>query len=473
METAVRPSAARSDGALDASGVAPTVAPAMRQPTVPNPRARVLADARSRLTTAESAVQAVRSGDRLWVQQGSGAPATLLAALAARAPELRNVEVCHMLTLGSLGHLRPGLAGHLSHNALFIGENARSAVAAGRADYTPVALGDIERLFEHVLPIDVAFVQTSPPDEHGFLSLGTGPDCTLTAARHARRVIVEINDRMPRALGDTFLHVSQVDAIIPVSRPLLELGQPQVDAVQIKVAEHVADLVPDGATLQLGIGAIPNEVLARLADHKDLGIHSELCSDGLVPLIEAGVITGARKSLHPGKVVSGIVLGSRVILDYIDNNPMFEFHPTSYVNDPFIIAQNDRMVAINSAIQVDLTGQVSANSIGLVPFSGVGGQPDFIRGAARSSGGRSIIALPSTARKGAVSRIVPILDAGAGVVCTRADVDLVVTEFGVAHLHGRTLRQRAEALIGIAHPCFRDELWKFAMHHHHVEAPPA
>jgi 4-hydroxybutyrate CoA-transferase len=439
----------------------------------PLQRSRLPAGARNKLTTAAGAMALVRSGDRVWVQQGSGAPASLLDALAARAAELVDVEIAHMLTLGPLGHLRPELAGHLRHNALFIGENARAAVAEGRADYTPVALGDIEHLFEEALRIDIALVQTSPPDQHGFLSLGTGPDCTLTAARRARHVVVEMNERMPRALGDTFLHVSQADALVPVSRPLLELNPPPVDAVQIQVAEHVAELVPDGATLQVGIGAIPNAVLARLGDRKELGIHSELCSDGLVPLIEAGVITGTRKGLHPGKIVSGIVLGSRVILDYIDNNPMFEFHPTGYVNDPLIIAQNNQMMAINSAIQVDLTGQVCADSIGLVPFSGVGGQPDFIRGALRSRGGRSVIALPSTAQQGSVSRIVPVLDAGAGVVCTRADVDEVVTEYGVAHLRGRTLRQRAEALISIAHPRFRDELWDFAVHHHHIVAQPA
>lgn len=471
METAVKPTEAASGSMLEAAGIEPAGAGAPQPRSLSTPRAGVLGRARSRLSSAENAVSLVRSGDRVWVQQGSGAPATLLAALAARAPDLRDVEVCHMLTLGPLGHLRPGLAGHLRHNALFIGENARPSVAAGRADYTPVALGDIERLFEAALTIDVAFVQTSLPDEHGFLSLGTGPDCTLTAARHARHVIVEMNARMPRALGDTFLHLSQADAIVPVSRPLFELEPPPADAAQIAVAEQVAQLIPDGATLQVGIGAIPNEVLARLGDRRDLGIHSELCSDGLVPLIEAGVITGARKSLHRGKIVSGIVLGSRVILDYIDNNPMFEFHPTSYVNDPFVIAQNERMVAINSAIQVDLTGQVCADSIGLAPFSGVGGQPDFIRGAARSMGGHAIIALPSTAHDGTMSRIVPVLDAGAGVVCTRADVDEIVTEYGVARLRGRSLRQRAEALIGIAHPSFRDQLWRFAVRHHHLEAP--
>ena len=473
MEISVRPSAPRTGVAAEGSPTAQSAATAARRTPAPPHRPDPLASVRRKLTSAEKAVELVHSGDRVWVQQGSGAPATLLEALAARAGDLENVEICHMLTLGPLAHLRPEVAGHLRHNALFIGENARPAVASGRADYTPASLGDIERLFEDELRIDVAFVQTSPPDEHGFLSLGTGPDCTLTAARRARCVIVEMNERMPRALGDTFLHASVADAVVPVSRQLWELDQPEPDPVDIRVAEHVAALVPDGATLQVGIGAIPNEVLSRLGDRKDLGIHSELCGDGVVPLIEAGVITGARKTLHRGKVVTGIVLGSRVILDYVDNNPMFEFHPTSYVNDPFVIAQNDGMVAINSAIQVDLTGQVCADFIGLVPFSGVGGQLDFVRGAARSRGGRSIIALPSTAMRGGVSRIVATLDPGSGVVTTRADVHTVVTEYGVAHLRGHTLRQRAEALISIAHPSFRDELWEFAVRHHHMEARSA
>jgi acyl-CoA hydrolase len=346
-------------------------------------------------------------------------------------------------------------------------------VAEGRADYTPVSLGEIERLFADELRIDVALVQTSPPDEHGFLSLGIGPDCTLTAACHASRVIVEMNEQMPRALGDTFLHASRATAIVPVSRPLRELVPEPSDTVQMRVAEHVAELVPDGATLQVGIGGIPNAVLARLGDRHDLGIHSELCPDGVVELIEAGVINGARKTLHPGKVVSGFVLGSRIIFDYIDDNPMFEFHRTSYVNDPFIIAQNDGMIAINSAIEVDLSGQVCADSIGAQPYSGVGGQLDFVRGASRARGGRAIIALPSTARRGSVSRIVPTLAPGAGVVTTRADVHDVVTEYGVAHLRGRNLRQRAEALISVAHPSFRAELVEYAVRTHRLEARSA
>jgi acyl-CoA hydrolase len=425
---------------------------------------------RDRLADAATAVQLIRSGDRVWAQQGCATPATLLDALAERGEDLRDVEICHMMTLGSLAYARPDLAGHLRHNGLFLGENVRAAVAEGRADYTPVSLGDIERLFSDELRIDVALVQASPPDEDGFLNLGTGPDCTLTAACQASRVVVEMNDQMPHAIGDTLLHVSRAAAIVPVSRPLLELVQQPPDPIQTRVAERVAEMVPDGATLQIGIGALPSAVLARLGGHRDLGIHTELCPDGVVPLIEAGVINGARKTLHPGKVVSGFVLGSRIILEYIDGNPMFEFHRTSYVNDPFVIAQNDRMIAINSAIEVDLSGQVCADSIGGRPYSGVGGQLDFVRGAARSSGGRAIIALPSTARRGTASRIVPMLAPGAGVVTPRADVHDVVTEYGVAHLRGRSLRQRAAALINVAHPSFRAELIEYAARAHLLEA---
>ncbi len=466
----------RSEQAVSRRGVGPamgdTPSTADRMPTDGAWPAR--RDAwRERVTTAEVAVQLIRSGDRVWVQQGCGTPATLLEALAARAAELRDVEMCHMMTLGTLDYARPELAGHLRHNGLFLGENVRAAVAEGRADYTPVALGEIEQLFDDELRIDVALIQTSPPDEHGFLSLGLGPDCTLTAAGRAARVIVEMNDRMPRGSGDTLLHASQATAIVPVSRPLRELVAEPPDAVHLRVAQNVAELIPDGATLQVGIGGIPNAVLAGLGDRHDLGIHSELCPDGVVPLMEAGVINGARKTLHPGKVVAGFVLGSRVIFDYVDGNPMFEFHRTSYVNDPYVIAQNDGMIAVNSAIQVDLSGQVCADSLGDQPYSGVGGQPDFVRGASRSRGGRAIIALPSTARGGSVSRIVATLAPGAGVVTTRAEVHDVVTEYGVAHLRGRNLRQRAEALIRVAHPSFRAELADYAARAHRLEPRPA
>ena len=424
---------------------------------------------------AERAVEVVRSGDRVWVHPGNSTPEPLLDALVQRASELRNVELLHMLTLGKAAYTRAEYAGSFRHNGLFLGGNVRDAVAAGRADYTPVALSEIESLFTSGdLPIDVALVQVSPPDRYGYVSLGTGVDCTMTAATAARRVVAEVNRNMPRALGDTFLHVSRICAMVETSRPLLELPPASSSAVTERIARHVASLVPDGATLQIGIGGIGNEVLAALRGHRDLGIHSELCPDGVVPLIEAGVITGAKKTLHRGKIVAGFVLGSRALFESIDQNPLYEFHRTSYVNDPFVIAQNDSMHAINCAIQVDLSGQVCADSMGARPYSGVGGQPDFVRGAGRSKGGKAIIALPSTAKNGAISRIVPALDPGAGVVTSRSDVQYVVTEHGIAYLRGKTLRQRAEALIAIADPAFRDWLGEMARQVYcHREAPRA
>jgi 4-hydroxybutyrate CoA-transferase len=345
---------------------------------------------------------------------------------------------------------------------------------AGRADYTPIMLGEIEKLFcSGEMPIDTVLMQLSSPDEYGYMSLGVGVDCTLNAARCARHVIAEVNRRMPRVHGDSFLHVSKVEAIVETDRPLLELKPEPFTELQARIGEHVASLIPDGATLQVGIGGIPDAVLACLGDKRDLGIHSEMCSDGVIALIEAGVINGERKSIHRGKVVVGFVLGTDKLFRFIHENPIFELHPTQYTNDPFVIAQNERMIAINSAIQVDLTGQVCSDSIGTRPYSGIGGQLDFIRGAARSKGGKPIIALPATAKNGTISRIVPMLDSGAGVVTTRADVHYVVTEYGVAYLHGKTLRQRAEALIAIAHPKFRDELYDFAAKVHYLDRKPA
>jgi acyl-CoA hydrolase len=315
----------------------------------------------------------------------------------------------------------------------------------------------------------VALITCSPPDGQGYLSLGTGVEGTLTAAECARHVIVEVNSRMPRTLGDTFIHVSRVSAIVETSRPLLEVQFEAPSDVQQAIAKNVASLIPDGACLQLGIGGIPDGVLECLKDHKDLGIHSEMVSDGVIELIESGVINGRRKAVHPGKVLIGFVLGTRRLFDFIHESSIFEFQRTRYVNDPFLIAQNPAMVAINSALQVDLTGQVCADSLGTKPYSGVGGQVDFIRGAARSKGGKPVIALPATAKNGTVSRIAPVLDPGAGVVTSRADVHYVVTEYGVAYLHGKNLRQRAEALIAIAHPRFRNELMDFAVKARYLE----
>jgi len=424
---------------------------------------------REKLTTAERAVERVSSGHRVYVHPGCAEPETLVSALLKRAGQLANVEIVHLLTFGNADYVKPEYRGHFRHNALFIGSNVREAVTEGRADYTPIFLCEIERLFTSgQLPLDGALVQLSPPDEHGYMSLGVGVDCTLTAARCARYVIAEVNDRMPRALGDSFLHVTKVSAIVETSHPLAELLPVPFTELQHRIAQNVAALIPDGATLQMGIGGIPDAVLSCLRDRKDLGIHSEMVSDGVIPLIESGVVNGEKKTLHTGKVVAGFVLGTRRLADFIHDNPIFEFHPTSYVNDPFIIAQNENMIAINSALQIDLTGQVCADSIGTTLYSGIGGQVDFVRGAARSKGGKPIIAMPSTAKDGTVSRISSLLS-GAGVVTSRGDVHYVVTEHGVAYLHGKTLRQRAEALIAIADPAFRDQLYDFAYRVHYLE----
>jgi acyl-CoA hydrolase len=418
---------------------------------------------RSKVKTADQALAVLRSGQRVYIHQGCAEPEELVKAMVRRAPHVRDVEVIHLATMGTAEYARPEFEGHFRHNALFIGANVRRAVQEGRADYTPIFLHEIEALFRNgALPLDVALIQCSPPDDFGFMSLGPGVDITLTAAKHARHLIIEVNDQCPRTLGDTFLHVSKADAIVETSHPLPEYHKGEITDVHRAIAAHAANLIPDGATLQTGIGGIPDAVLLALVHHKDLGVHTEMFSDGLIELIQSGVVNNERKTLHPHKVISGFVLGTRKLFDFIHDNPIFEFHPTSYTNDPFVIAQNERMVAINSALEVDLTGQVCADSLGHLPYSGIGGQVDFIRGAARSKGGVPIIALPSTAREGTVSRIVPVLRPGAGVVTSRGDVHYVVTEFGVASLHGKTLRQRAEALIQIAHPRFREELLREA-----------
>jgi 4-hydroxybutyrate CoA-transferase len=411
------------------------------------------------LTPADEAVALIRSGQRVYIGGGCGVPQPLLAALVARAPALRDVEIIHMLTAGEDPTAAPEYQHSFRHNALFVGANVRRALHEGRADFTPVFLSEIPRLFRSgELPLDVALIQVSPPDQHGFCSLGVEVGCTLPAAQLARTVVAEINEQMPRTLGDSFIHVSQLAACIESDRPLPEAPQGATDPVAAQIGQQVAELIPDGATLQLGIGAIPDAVLRCLTHKRHLGIHSELCADGIIDLVEAGVIDGAAKTLHRGKIVVGFLLGTRRLFDWVHNNAMVELHPTDYVNDPFVIAQHRQMVAINSAVQVDLTGQVCADSIGSQIYSGAGGQVDFIRGAARSEGGRPIIALPSTAKHGTISRIVPTLDVGAGVVTSRYDVHDVVTEYGVAHLYGRTLAQRARALIAVAHPAFRDRL---------------
>jgi 4-hydroxybutyrate CoA-transferase len=425
---------------------------------------------RAKCASAAEALEAVRSGDRVWIQSGCGTPSTLVNALVARAPELHNVEVVHMMTLGSADYTKPEYQGRFRHRGMFLGANVREAVAAGRADYTPIFLSEIEGLFTSgALPLDVVLMQVSPPDAHGFVSLGTTVDCTLTASRCAPIILAEVNERMPRTHGDTFIHVSRISAVVETSRPLLEARSEHFTDQHLEVARNVATLIPDGATLQTGIGGIPEAVLTLLGDRRDLGIHTEMFSDSVIDLIESGVINGERKSLHRGKAVAAFVLGTQRLFDFLHENPIFEFRPICYTNDPFVVAQNDRMVAINSALQIDLTGQVCADSLGTRPYSGFGGQLDFIRGAARSNGGVPIIALPSTALHGTVSRIVPVLEPGAGVVTSRADVHYVVTERGIAYLHGKSLRERAEALIAVADPRFQQELEDFAVRSHYLE----
>ncbi len=415
---------------------------------------------RGRVTTAEEAVQTIRSSDHVWIHPGCNTPKRLVDAMVARAPELENVEVVHLLTLSDAPYAAPGMEGHFRHRAMFTGGNVRDAVNDGRADFVPIHLHEVPSLITRgLLEVDVAMVHLSPPDEHGFCSYGVGVDATKTAVEHAGRVIALVNRQMPRTLGDSFVHVSRLTHVVETDEPVLELPMaPEISEVARTIGSNVASLIPDGATLQMGIGEIPDAVLLFLEDKKHLGVHTEMFSDGLVSLFEAGVVTNERKTLHRGKIVASFVIGSRRAFDFVDNNPFMEFHPNEYVNDPFMIARNVRMVAINSALSIDLTGQVCADSIGTEIYSGFGGQLDFMRGAARSDGGVPIIAMPSTARGGEVSRIVDTLLPGSGVVTTRADVHYVVTEHGIADLFGRSLRERAEQLIGISHPDFRDEL---------------
>ncbi|NOK63593.1 MAG: acetyl-CoA hydrolase/transferase family protein [Chloroflexi bacterium AL-W] len=412
-----------------------------------------------RVMTADDALALVHSNQRVYIGGGCGVPNPLLDALVQRADYLRDVEIIHMLTAGDDPTTAPEYHDSFRHNALFIGANTRQAVHDGRADFTPVFLSDIPRLFRSgVLPIDVALIQVSSPDRHGFCSLGVEVGCTLPAAQLARTVIVEMNAQMPRTLGDSFIHMSRINAFVETDRPLHEAPQGASNEVTDQIGHHIAGLIPDNATLQLGIGAIPDAVAKSLYHKRHLGIHTELFSDGVVNLVEAGVITGEAKTLHRGKLVAGFLLGTKRLFEWVHNNAMVELHPTDYVNDPFVIAQQKHMVAVNSALQVDLTGQVCADSIGPRIYSGAGGQVDFIRGASRSEGGLPIIGLPSTARNDTISRISPLLEHGAGVVTSRYDVHYVVTEYGVAELFGKTFSQRAKALIDIAHPKFRDEL---------------
>jgi acyl-CoA hydrolase len=414
---------------------------------------------RDKLTTVDQALKVIESGHRVYMGGGCGEPLELARALVDRAPELRGVEIIHVLTAGHAEYAAAELSESFHVNSLFIGPNVRSAVQAGRADFTPVFLHEIPKLFrEGYLPLDVALISVSPPDSRGYCSFGIEVGATKPAVEAARIIVAEINPHMPRAWGNSFIHLSQVNLCVEVDYPLPELPQSTPTELYNQIGAHVAGLINDGDTLQLGIGAIPDAVLTYLSSKKDLGIHTEMFSDGIIDLVESGVINGRRKSFMPGKIITAFCLGTRRLFEFVHDNPVVELRPVDFTNDPFNIARNDNMVAINSALQVDLTGQVCADSIGCRFYSGVGGQVDFMRGAARSKGGKPIIALPSTALDGSVSRIVPVLDLGAGVTTSRNDVHYVVTEYGVADLYGKSVQRRAEALISIAHPEFRDQL---------------
>ncbi|BBM88006.1 bifunctional acetyl-CoA hydrolase/transferase family protein/GNAT family N-acetyltransferase [Candidatus Uabimicrobium amorphum] len=419
--------------------------------------------------TAKEAVTKIKSGQKVFIGSGAAVPQQLMQALAQRSDELYDTELVHILTLGVDPTVENRSVQNLHHATFFVGANIREEVQNCEADYTPIFLSEIPQLFTNkILPIDVALVQLSPPNEEGFCSYGVSVDIVKSAVESADYVIAEINTQMPRTQGDSFIHIDNIDQVVLHDSAILEYKTPVKDDVIKKIGGYIAMLIDDGATLQIGIGSIPDAVLAHLHDKKDLGIHTEMFSDGILPLIEKGVITNNCKTLHRNKIITSFVMGSKKLYDFVDNNPNVEFHPSQYTNDPFIIAKNDNMVAINSALQVDLTGQVCADSIGHAFYSGIGGQLDFIRGAARSISGKPIIALPSTAKNGEVSRIVTELSSGAGVVTTRGDVHYVVTEYGIAYLHGKSIRQRALSLINIAHPKFRAQLLQQAKTNHYL-----
>jgi len=428
--------------------------------------------------SADEALSHLRSGMRVFIGSGCAAPQKLVTALAARGRELFDVEVIHILTFGAAEYARSELLANFRHNAFFIGPNVRDAVNEGVADYTPIFLSDVPALFRRKkIHLDLALIQVSPPDAHGFCSYGVSVDVVKAAVESADFVIAEVNSNMPRTLGDSFVHVSMLDALVRSDLPILEFSLQPPSAEAKKIGELVASLVEDGATLQTGIGEIPSAVMACLGDRHDLGMHTEMFTEAVIPLIESGAMNCRRKTLLPGKIVTSFCFGTRKLYDYIHDNPLFEFRPTEFTNDPFQIAQNNKMVAISSAIEVDLTGQSSADSIGDRFYSGFGGQTDFMRGAARSDGGKPILALPSTTREGTISRISARLKPGSGVVTTRADAHYIVTEFGIADLHGKSVRERTLALIHIAHPKFRDRLMREArernlLHPNQIALPP-
>ncbi|MCK9209337.1 MAG: 4-hydroxybutyrate CoA-transferase [Ignavibacteriaceae bacterium] len=435
----------------------------------------ILKNYSQKLVTAEEAVSVIKSNDNVVVHSNCAMPFKLIDAMVARKDELENVKLFHALSVGKLPYFEPGMEKHFRHYATFMGAEARKSFARGDADFIPVYLYEVPLLFSTgIIKPNVALIHISPPDEHGFCSYGVEVGITKSPAEKAEIIIAQVNKQMPRVLGDSFIHISKIKYVLEMDEPIPELPQsernlsPEWQDIYSKIGANIANLIDDGSTLQLGIGVIPDNVLKFLETKKDLGIHTEMFADGIVDLVEKGIITNSKKTLHQGKMIAGFVLGSQRLYNFIHNNPMIEFHPQEYVNDPFIISQNAKMVAINSAIEVDLTGQVCSDSIGTKIYSGFGGQVDFIRGAARSKGGKPIIALPSTTKDFSISRIVSVLKSGAGVVTNRADVHYVVTEYGVVQLHGKSIRERTNALIGIAHPKFRSELTEFAKKNNYI-----
>ena len=408
-------------------------------------------------TTAEEAVKQIKSGDRVVLAHACGEPPALVDATVKNADAYRDVEIVHMVAMGKGEYCQPEYEKNFRHNSLFVGASTRKAIAEGRGDYTPVFFSEIPGLFSTTLPPDVVLLTCTPPDENGKCSLGVSVDYTQEAVKKSKLVIAAINPNMPWTGPHSTIDVTDIDCIVERDDPIIELQPPKIGPVEEGIGRYCAELVRDGDTLQLGIGAIPDAVLMFLKDKRDLGIHSEMFSDGVVDLANAGVINNSRKTLHPGKFVVAFLMGTRKLYDFVDHNPDVDMYPVDYVNDPFVIAQNDNLVSINSSVQVDLYGQAASESIGYTQISAVGGQVDFVRGAARSKGGRSIIAMPSTV-KGKISKIVPLLDEGAAVTTGRCDIDYVVTEYGIAALKGHTLRDRARSLIHIAHPDFRSGL---------------
>ncbi|MCQ4923252.1 4-hydroxybutyrate CoA-transferase [Tissierella carlieri] len=414
-----------------------------------------------KLVSKEEAVKHIKPGNRVVIGHAVGEPSLLIEAMVANKDEYENVEIVHMVPMGKSEYIKEGMEKHFRHNALFAGGSTREAINSGRADYTPCFFYEVPKLFkEGKLPVDVALVTVSAPDGNGNCSLGTSVDYTKAAVECAKITIAQINEEMPRTLGDSFINIKDLDYIVEANSLLPILNPPKISDVERLIGKHCASLIEDGSTLQLGIGAIPDAVLLFLKDKKDLGIHSEMISDGVLELYEAGVITNKMKTLHKDKMVVTFLMGTERLYDFVNNNPNIEMHPVDYVNDPCVIMENYKMVSINSCIQVDLMGQVVSDSVGKKQFSGVGGQVDFVRGASMAKDGKSIIAMPSTAAKGTVSRIVSIIDEGAAVTTSRNDVHYIVTEYGVANLKGKTLKDRGRALINIAHPDFRDELIK-------------